>query len=206
MKAEVVRVGILGTNCYIFTDEETGVSAVVDPGGKYSEIEKAIKDKNIKYILITHGHYDHVFGTAETKRQTDAAVVIGKNDAEHLHNIDKCNSGMIFPELQELTEADITVEDGDELSVGNIKIKVMETPGHSLGSVCYILPDEKVIFSGDTLFYNSIGRTDFPTSAPQKMRDSLKKLAALEGDYDVCPGHGPMTTLEEERKNNYYLR
>ncbi len=206
MKADVIRVGILGTNCYIFTDEKTGESAVVDPGGKFSEIEKAVKDKNVKYILITHGHYDHVFGAAETKRQTGAEVVIGKNDAEHLYNIEKCNSGMNFPETQELIKADITVEDGDELFVGGIKVKVMETPGHSLGSVCYILPEEKVIFSGDTLFFNSIGRTDFPTSAPQKMRSSLKKLAELEGDYDVCPGHGFTTTLDEERKNNYYLR
>lgn len=206
MKIEVVQVGILSTNCYVITDEETGLSAVFDPGGEYSEIEDVIGNKEIKYIFITHGHYDHVFGAAETKRQTCAEIVIGENDAEHLSDIEKCNSGMRFPKMQELTTADIVVSDGDEFSLGNIKISVMETPGHSLGSVCYILPDEKVIFSGDTLFYHSIGRTDFPTSAPLKMRDSLKKLASLDGDYNVLPGHGPATTLDEERKNNYYLR
>lgn len=206
MKAEVAQVGILGTNCYVITDEKTGISAIFDPGGEYSELEKIVKDKNVKYIFITHGHYDHVFGTAETKRQTGAEIVIGKNDADHLSDIEKCNSGMRFPKIQELTNADITVSDDDELEVGNIKIKVMETPGHSNGSVCYILHDEKVIFSGDTLFYHSIGRTDFPTSVPQKMRESLKKLASLEGNYNVFPGHGQATTLDEERKNNYYLR
>lgn len=206
MKIESAQVGILGTNFYVITDEETGISAAIDTGADYSELKGLLEGKNIKYILITHGHYDHVFGTAEAKRQTGAEVVIGEEDAEHLHNIEKCNSGMHFPAIQELTEADITVKDGDELSVGNIKIKVLATPGHSLGSVCYVLPDEKVIFSGDTLFYHSIGRTDFPTSSPKKMISSLKKLASLEGDYKVFPGHGPATTLEEERKNNYYLR
>lgn len=206
MKIEKASVGILGTNFYVITDEETDISAAIDPGADYSELKPLLEEKNIKYILITHGHYDHVFGTAEAKRQTGAQVVIGEEDAEHLHDIDKCNSGMRFPVLQELTEADITVKDGDEIAVGNIKIKVLSTPGHSLGSVCYVLPDERVIFSGDTLFFNSIGRTDFPTSAPKEMIKSLKKLASLDGDYDVYPGHGPATTLEYERNNNYYLR
>lgn len=206
MKIESVQVGILSTNFYVITDEETGVSAAIDPGADFSELKHLIENKNIKYIFITHGHYDHVFGTAELKRQTGAEVVIGEDDAEHLHNIEKCNSGMHFPVLQELTEADITVKDGDELSVGNIKIKVLSTPGHSFGSVCYVLPGENVIFSGDTLFYRSIGRTDFPTSSPQMMAASLDKLVSIEGDYDVYPGHGPSTTLESERKNNFYLR
>lgn len=206
MKIELLRAGILSTNFYVITDEKTGISAAVDPGAEYSELEKIVEGKNIRYILITHGHYDHVFGTAELKRRTGAQIVIGKEDADNLYDEAKCNSGMRFPKEKEPSKADITVSDGDELSVGNIKINVLHTPGHSLGSVCYVLPDEKVIFSGDTLFCGSIGRTDFPTSAPDKMRASLKKLASLEGDYEVYPGHGFMTTLEEERRNNYYLR
>lgn len=206
MKTEFLQVGILGTNFYVITDEETGISAAIDPGADFAELEPAVKDKNIKYILITHGHYDHVFGAAELKRRTGAEIVIGEADAENLHNIEKCNSGMRFSVIQETTEADITAKDGDEISVGNIKIKVMETPGHSMGSVCYIVPDENVIFSGDTLFSGSIGRTDFPTSEPFKMRASLKKLAELDGDYKVFPGHGRFTTLDTERRSNYYLR
>lgn len=206
MKIESIQVGILSTNCYVITDEATSVSAIFDPGGEYCEIENMVKDKNVKYIFITHGHYDHIFGTAETARQTGAKVVIGKNDEDHLYNTEKCNSGMNFPKKQEHTKADIVANEGDEFFVGNIKIKVLETPGHSLGSVCYILPDEKVIFSGDTLFYHSVGRIDFPTSAPSKMLKSLLKLVNLEGDYIVYPGHGRSTTLDEERNNNYFLR
>ncbi len=206
MKAEAARVGLLGTNFYIVTDDKTGESAVIDPGADYSELEKYTDGKNIKFILITHGHYDHVFGVAELKRRTGAQIVIGEDDAENLYNSDKCNSGMHFPVIQEPAHADITVKDGDIIKLGDIEFKVLTTPGHSPGSVCYILEDEKVIFSGDTLFYHSIGRTDFSTSVPQKMRASLKKLAELDGNYDVYPGHGPATTLDEERKNNYYMR
>lgn len=206
MKAESARVGLLGTNFYIITDDKTGESAVIDPGADYSELEKYIEGKKIKYILITHGHYDHVFGVAELKRRTGAQIVIGEDDAENLHNIDKCNSGMRFPEIQEPAHADITVKDGDIIKLGDTEFKVLTTPGHSPGSICYILEDEKVIFSGDTLFYHSIGRTDFLTSVPKKMIPSLKKLSELEGNYEVYPGHGPATTLNEERKNNYYMR
>lgn len=206
MKIEYARVGILGTNFYVITDEETGISAVVDPGADFSELEEYVKGKNIKYILITHAHYDHLFGTAEMKRQTGALAVVGKDDEENMWNIEKCNAGMNFRVLQEPTEAEIVVKDGDELNVGNIKIKVIETPGHSHGSVCYVLTEEKVIFSGDTLFYHTVGRYDFPESSPEKMAGSLEKLVALDGDYKVFPGHGQFTTLDEERKNNLYLR
>lgn len=206
MKIESAQVGLLGTNFYVFTDEETGISAAVDPGSDFSELEPLVKDKNIKYILITHGHFDHVLGLAELKRQTDAQIIIGEQDAENLYNDEKCNAGMRLPFKREATKADVVVKDGDEFSVGNIKIKVLETPGHTIGSVCYILPEEKVIFSGDTLFYNSIGRTDFSTSVPNKMRASLKKLASLDGNYEVFTGHGCSTDLDEERLNNYFLR
>ncbi len=206
MKVQSAIVGILSTNFYIITDEETGISAVVDPGGKYSEIEPYIKDKNVDYILITHGHYDHVLSAAQVKEKTGGKIIIGEDDADCLYDTEKSKASFSFPDLQIPVHADITVKDGDEFNIGNIKVKVMSTPGHSMGSVCYILPDEKVIFSGDTLFYRSAGRTDFPTSAPELMDGSLKKLQMLQGDYEVYPGHGFMTTLEEERKCNMFMR
>ncbi|MCQ2471760.1 MAG: MBL fold metallo-hydrolase [Clostridia bacterium] len=206
MKIESAQVGLLGTNFYVITDEKTGVSAAVDPGSDYSEIGSLVKDKNIKYILLTHGHFDHIFGVAELKKQTGAQIVIGELDAENLYNAERNSAGMRLPFKVEPTEADVIVKEGDELSVGNIKINVIETPGHTEGSVCYILPEEKVIFSGDTLFYHSIGRTDFSTSVPEKMNASLKKLASLDGNFEVFTGHGDSTDLDEERLNNYFLR
>ncbi|MBQ7595878.1 MAG: MBL fold metallo-hydrolase [Clostridia bacterium] len=205
MKIQSAEVGMIGTNFYVVTDEKTGVSFAVDTGADYSELENLLKGKNIKYILLTHGHYDHILGTAQAKKHTGAEVVIGCKDAECLYNETLSRAGLHFPGTQETLKADITVKDGDELRVGSIRIKVLETPGHTRGSVCFILPEQRVIFSGDTLFYQSIGRTDFPGSSYSDMENSLFKLRTLDGDYKVYPGHGMPTTLDFERKYNPFM-
>lgn len=205
MKIEKAEVGVIGTNFYVVTDEKTGLSFAVDTGADFSELEPLLKNKNIKYILLTHGHYDHILGTAAVKRSTGAEIVIGGKDAMCLYNETLSRAGLHFPGVQEPVRADIQVKDGDEITVGSIKIKVMETPGHTKGSVCYILPEEGVIFSGDTLFYRSIGRTDFPGSSYSDMENSLFKLRKLDKDYKVYPGHGMPTTLDFEKKYNPYM-
>ena len=205
MKIESAEVGLIDTNFYVVTDENSGLSFAVDTGADLPELEKLLKDKNIKYILLTHGHYDHILGTAQAKRFTGAEVVISDLDKECLYNESLSRAGLHFPGEQEPLRADITVSDGDELTVGTLKIKVMATPGHTKGSVCFILPEQRVIFSGDTLFYRSIGRTDFPGSSYGDMENSLFKLRALDGDYKVYPGHGMATTLDFERKYNPFM-
>jgi glyoxylase-like metal-dependent hydrolase (beta-lactamase superfamily II) len=132
--------------------------------------------------------------------------LINKKDAEHLIDPKKSLAEGNFPEHQYPVSADIFIKDGDIIKLGKEEIKVMSTPGHTEGSVCYILEKDRVIISGDTLFCMTAGRTDFPGGSDEKMIESLKRLIALEGDYAVLPGHNRETTLESERKRNWYIR
>ena len=206
MKIETFPVGIIDTNCYVVTDENSGESLVVDPGDMSAELESTLDGKDIKYILLTHGHYDHILAAAGLKQKTGAPVAIGKEDADCLHDDDLSRAGLHFPLLQQKIHADILLSDGSKLDFGGKKINVIHTPGHTPGGVCYIFEDERVIFSGDTLFRLSAGRTDFETGSDYDMALSLKTLASLSGDYAVYPGHGPATTLDFERKHNPYMR
>ncbi len=206
MKTEIFQVGIIDTNCYLVTDEETGESLVVDPGAVSQELLEALKDKNIKYILLTHGHYDHILGVAELKRITGADVLISEEDAECLYNDELSRAGLHFPEPQEHIRADRTLSDGDTIKFGKSEIKVLHTPGHTPGCVCYIFENDKVIFSGDTLFRLSRGRTDFASGSTADIMKSLSALSELDGDYAVFPGHAEATTLDFERKYNPYMR
>ena len=206
MKIETFPVGIIDTNCYVVTDENSGECLVIDPGDMSAELESVLDGKNIKYILLTHGHYDHILAAAGLKQKTGAPVAIGKEDADCLHDDDLSRAGLHFPLLQQKINADILLSGGSEIDFGGKKIKVIHTPGHTPGGVCYIFEDERVIFSGDTLFRLSAGRTDFETGSDYDMALSLKSLAALDGDYAVYPGHGPATTLDFEREHNPYMR
>ncbi len=195
-------------NCYFLVDEKTGEAAVVDPAWYGEELKKAVSENGIKlkYILLTHGHFDHIFGVYPLKEETGAAVVIHAKDAEHLIDPKKSLAEGNFPETQMPVTADILLKEGDILALGDEKIKVMNTPGHTMGSVCYIVESERVILSGDTLFCMTAGRTDFLDGSDELMIRSLKRLIALEGDYRVLPGHNRETTLESERKRNWYIR
>ena len=189
------------TNTYIVTDEETGETAVIDPSLSEDSLIEKIKDKNVKYILITHGHYDHIGGANLVKEKTGAKIVVHKEDEEMLLDSEK-NYG----ENTEPVYADILVEDGAEIMLGNAKIKVLHTPGHTKGGVCYIFPDDRIIFSGDTLFRLTAGRTDLYGGNARTELMSLAKIGELEGDYKVYPGHDNSTTLDFERQYNRYMR
>lgn len=206
MKIDTFRVGIIDTNCYMVTDEATGESLLVDPGDISPKLIQAVENKNIKYILLTHGHYDHILGVAKLKKITDAKVLISKEDAPCLYDDELSRAGLHFPEPQEHIVADRELSDGDVIDFGGKEIKVMATPGHTPGCVCYIFESSKVIFSGDTLFRLSRGRTDFVSGSETDIIKSLSKLAELEGDYTVFPGHGGATTLDFERQYNPYMR
>ena len=189
------------TNTYIVTDEETGEVAVVDPSLSEESLIEKIKDKNVKYILITHGHFDHIGGVNLVKERTGAKAVIHKEDEEML-----CDSKKNYGEGNAPIYADILVEDGSTLMLGNTKITVLHTPGHTKGGVCYLFNDDRVMFSGDTLFRLTAGRTDLYGGDARTELRSLLKIAELEGDYKVYPGHDDSTTLDFERQYNRYMR
>ena len=195
------------TNTYIVTDEESGEMAVVDPSLPEESLMKKLNGKNVKYVLLTHGHFDHTCGAKMIKENTGAKVVIHKEDDEMLHDISKNEFeenciGSKFPEV----DADINSEDGTELMLGNTKITVMHTPGHTKGGVCYLFNEDRVMFSGDTLFRLTAGRADLYGGNGRDELRSLAKIGELEGDYKVYPGHDDDTTLDFERANNRYMR
>ncbi|MBR2868580.1 MAG: MBL fold metallo-hydrolase [Clostridia bacterium] len=196
-------------NCYVLIDEKTGESAIVDPAYFNEKIATVFKDAgvgNLKYILLTHGHFDHILGVHGLKEATGAKVVIHKDDADFLLDPDKSLANGNFPEPQIPVEADITVSDGDELFLGDEPIRVISTPGHTMGSVCYELENDRVLITGDTLFCMTAGRTDLYGGNESMLIESLKRLIALDGDYRVLPGHNRETTLERERARNWYIR
>lgn len=194
-------------NCYVAVNENSEAFAV-DIGGDASVLTERLEKNGIKLkmILLTHGHFDHIRGVAETAEKTGASVYIHSADSVMLKDADaslaRFVGGSEFREVAEFNE----VSDGDVIDFCGQKIKVMHTPGHTEGSVCYIIDD--MIFSGDTLFCNSVGRTDFPGGSHRKLLESLKKLSAIssEGEYKVYPGHEEITTLSREIKYNPYFR
>ena len=198
-------VGVLQVNCYIIEDIETGDIAVVDPGDNSTALKKLVVEKSdkIKYILLTHGHFDHIGYAKELKSITNAQLVIGKQEEPFLSDSNLNLALSFFGIPVSTVTADITLEDNDELMLGKTTIKYISTPGHTKGSGCYIA--DNCIFTGDTLMKMSMGRTDFPTSSNADMTASLKKLYNLNENYIVYPGHGGASTLEYEKKYNPYL-
>jgi glyoxylase-like metal-dependent hydrolase (beta-lactamase superfamily II) len=194
------------TNTYIVTDEETGETAIVDPALSEESLVNKVKDKNVKYLLITHGHYDHIGGVNLVKEKTGAKVVIHKDEEEMLSDGDKNAFNSVYDYEMPIIYADILVEDGSELMLGNTKIRVLHTPGHTKGGVCYIFNEDRVMFSGDTLFRLTAGRTDLYGGDARTELRSLAKISELEGDYIVHPGHDDSTTLEFERQYNRYMK
>lgn len=197
MNIKMLTVGPLGTNCYILEDEQTRQAAVVDPGGDAPEIIKALEGAEVRYILLTHGHYDHTGGVAElVKSFPQAEVYIHEKDVRGVDT-------NLFPISTQVSDLNFYGE-GDEIALGNGNVKVLHTPGHSEGSVT--LRCGEFLLCGDTLFAGSCGRTDFPGGSVPKMMDSLRRLGKLEGDLRVCPGHMDLSTLEAERARNPFLR
>lgn len=189
------------TNTYIVTNETTGETAVVDPSLPEESLIEKLNGKNVKYVLLTHGHFDHIGGVNFVKEKTGAKAIIHKEDEEML-----CDPKKNYGTDDTPIYADILVEDGTELMLGNAKIKVLHTPGHTKGGVCYIFPEDRIMFSGDTLFKLTAGRTDLYGGDARTELMSLARIGELEGDYKVFPGHDDATTLDYERNYNRYMR
>ncbi len=206
MKVTRITGGPLPTNCYLLTDDVTDKTAVIDPGFDNAELTGAVLAagaENVTAILLTHGHFDHIMGVASIKRITHAKVYIYSDDMMFPTDNSLNLSSMMMPAPTRTFTADAVLNDGDVIELGSLSIRVMHTPGHTIGSCCYLV--ENAIFTGDTLMKGSCGRTDFPTGSYPQMADSLQKLRNLEGDYHIYPGHEGETTLEYERKNNPFM-
>ena len=202
MKVLSAMVGPIMTNCYILCDEAAKVCAVIDPGDEPKRIEAMIASCGCSpvMILLTHGHFDHCTGAAGLlEKWPDLPVYIHEADVT-----DGVGGGLTFRRLDEKNQR--YWHEGDTLTVGGLTLRVMETPGHSRGSVCLLVEGQGVIFSGDTLFRGNCGRCDFPGGDYRAMLRSLARLGRLEGQYQVYPGHEAATDMEYERKYNPYMK
>lgn len=205
IKTTCFVIGMIATNCYLIEDEATGELAVIDPADHCDELLRSIDERGGKlaYILLTHGHYDHITGAAELCERYHPTVCAAEKEvaliAEPSLNLSKKHGITIAPFI-----VDRALKDDDVLMLGESDIRFMLTPGHTAGSGCYIIDDS--LFSGDTLFCTSVGRTDFPTSSMTDMMRSVTRLKDLDGNYNVYPGHDRFTTLEMERKYNPFMQ
>lgn len=207
MKIQTLVLGPVNANCYVVTDGETDETAVIDCGECTEELLDVLDGKQIKYILLTHGHADHILGVYDLKKHhPEAQTVIHFADENCLADEDLSLGCEILPGAQKPVTADITVENGDILTLGSLEIEVMHTPGHTKGSVCYYIRSENTIFTGDTLFCLTVGRTDFEGGSEEEMYDSILRLYNMQGDYDIFPGHNRSTTMKYEKRRNRYMR
>ena len=203
MNIKTVVVGKLLNNTYIITTKQNN-AVIIDPGMEFDKIEKALDETGatLKYIIFTHGHYDHTASAYDLVKKTGAKLVIGSRDAEMLEDTDLSMSWMFTNHPHRLS-ADISVEDGDKLTLDELTFEFVMTPGHSKGSMVILCED--YMFSGDTVLEQSVGRTDFYGGNEAFMIQSIKRLAALDKNYKILAGHGPATTLETEKHQNPYF-
>ncbi|SFB36070.1 Glyoxylase, beta-lactamase superfamily II [Acetitomaculum ruminis DSM 5522] len=198
-------VGEIQTNCYILYNDDTKECIMVDPGDEGKRLYKILEDEGLtlKAILITHAHFDHICAAQFIADKTGAKIIAGSDEKESFLN-DVINLTGYYH--GQSPKVDVFYDDGDEISLIGLSIKVIFTPGHTIGSVCYYIDSEKLLFSGDTLFNYSVGRTDFPTGDKDAIVRSLNdRLMKLDDDVKVMPGHGPDTTIGFERENNPFV-
>lgn len=202
MKLYCLSSGPLRVNTYFLVNEEKKTAVVIDSGENYKLIKKTEKESGftIKAVFLTHAHFDHA-GNVKKLQDDGVKIYVSEIDAPKLLNEENLSSS--FGRKFDYCTADFTFKDGDVLDIEDIKIKVIATPGHTDGSVTFLVND--MLFTGDTLFLESVGRTDFPSGNKQTLICSVKKLFALSGDYRVYPGHQEFTTLSHERENNLFV-
>ena len=206
IKMELPLVG--ETNCYIIQDEKTKETMVIDPGGEVSKISEMLEtlQANVKYILLTHCHGDHIAGVQELKQKYGGKVLIHMQDEPGLRQPDVNLADYVG--LGNVTiEADSRLNDNDLIHVGDIEFKVIHTPGHTKGGICLYQEDEKILFSGDTIFRGTWGRTDLPTSSFEDIIKSItERIMILPEDTIIYPGHGKSTMVKEEEPIYLELR
>lgn len=204
IKIESRVLGPVATNCYLIINKDNNESIIVDPADSPESIYDMVVRSGSKpqAILLTHGHFDHIGGVKAVFEKTGAKVLISKED-EPMLSSSKLSLAAFCGGVQNNTAAYGNVADGDVITLGESKIKVIATPGHTKGGVCYVCDNN--VFTGDTMFFCSCGRTDFPGGSSQEIMQSLKKIADLKGDLTVYPGHDRFSSLDFERANNPFL-
>lgn len=202
MKIKRFEVGPLFVNSYVVYDEKTKVGIIIDPGDEPDLILDFVKeeDLNIKYIICTHGHFDHIGAVKEIKEETGADVILHREDIEIYKNSPQVAMQFFGIEIEPQPEPDKFIENEETIKIFDKEIKFIHTPGHSPGSMCIYI--ENHLFTGDTLFAGSVGRTDLIGGSMDKLLNSLKKIAKLPMNTEVLPGHGPKTELQTEIKTN----
>ena len=210
IKISTVHVGMIGTNCYIvYTDniESFKEAVIIDPGDDAEKIYDKVEELGIKpvAVLLTHGHFDHILAVNQVASKYNIDIYASEEEERLLGDATLNLSGGYRRDC--VVEKYNKLSDGQELELANIKFNAILTPGHTSGSMCYYIENENVLFSGDMLFRESVGRTDFPTGSEEQIINSLNnKLMKLEDKVVVYPGHGPATTIGYERVNNMYVR
>jgi glyoxylase-like metal-dependent hydrolase (beta-lactamase superfamily II) len=200
MYIQSIPVGMIGTNCYVLGDESTKSLAIIDPGDDAKDIAAMVKRSGmeVKMILLTHGHFDHVTAVPDlVKLYPDVPVYIHPKDLAAAQEPNQFTNGIGKIDAMRF------YEDGDTVQLGELSIQVLSTPGHTPGSVTLLCGD--AMFSGDTLFAGSCGRTDFPGGSYKQMMESLRRLANLKGNYKVYPGHEGFSDLDRERRYNSFM-
>jgi hydroxyacylglutathione hydrolase len=197
-------VGPLQENTYIVADDTTKQAMVVDPGDEPDRIIDEIRDAGleVRYIIYTHAHFDHVGAAGDLKKETGAIILMHRND-EETYSLAKDQAAFWGFEIDDIPAPDKFLDEGDELRVGNLSFKVMHTPGHSRGGICLL--GEGIVLTGDTIFQGSVGRTDFPGGSITELKQSFKRLIELPEDTEILSGHGPETTVGREKRENFFV-
>jgi glyoxylase-like metal-dependent hydrolase (beta-lactamase superfamily II) len=202
-------IGLVGSNTYLVYDEESREhpGAIVDPGTETIErLQQRIETERIdvKYIINTHAHFDHIAANAQLKNRYPAPLVLHRADKELLQR----GGGASWFNVAYVPSPapDVLLEDGDELQIGHLHLQALHTPGHTPGSICLYVPERQALLTGDTLFPGSVGRTDLPGGDARQLTESLRRLLELPDETTLYPGHGEKTTLKRERRQNPWLR
>lgn len=207
LKVKTLIVGNVQTNCYIISNSNTKEAIVIDPGDASAKIEDYLNSNDLvcKAILLTHGHFDHILAAGELREKYHVKIYIHEDDAA-LVSDPQMNVSLYLTGNEFSLKPDILLKDKEQLSLAGQAIRVIHTPGHTGGGVCYFLKEQGILFSGDTLFRGSVGRADFPSGDEKKLIEGIKaKLMVLDESIKVYPGHGMSTTIGYEKMNNFYL-